>query len=84
MELIKTYQSKNQLAQVITSSAFHRRQEEAEAVIDSALSCLQVSFPWVYSYPFMQVSLLRVQSVEDTTIVSSIVYGLAVPFFDDQ
>lgn len=40
--LIKAYQSKNKVAQVMMSTLFKRRQEEAEAVIDRAMSRLQV------------------------------------------
>ena len=53
VDLIKTYHSKNQLAQVMTSSLFQRRQEEAEAVIDSAVAQLQVSCPM---YPWFNTS----------------------------
>lgn len=45
VEWIKTYQSKNKLSQVVVSSLFKRRQEEADAVIDSAMSRLQVMLP---------------------------------------
>eukprot|EP00903_Cladosiphon_okamuranus_P019138 g17605.t1 len=38
--LIKTYQSKNKVVQVLWSTLFKRRQEEAEAVIDKAISRL--------------------------------------------
>lgn len=43
VELIKTYRSKNKMARVIMSTLFKRRQEEADAVIDRAISHLQVS-----------------------------------------
>lgn len=43
VELIKTYKNKNTFAQVLMSSLFKQRQEEAEAVVDSAISLLQVS-----------------------------------------
>lgn len=43
MELIKTYQSKNALSKVLMSTLFKRRQEEADAVIDRAISRLHVS-----------------------------------------
>lgn len=43
VELIKTFKSKNKMAQAITSSLFKRRQEEAEALIDRAVSHLHVS-----------------------------------------
>lgn len=45
VELIKTYKSKNRLAQVVVSSLFKRRQEEADAVISCAMSRLQVRLP---------------------------------------
>lgn len=69
MELIKTYQSKNQLAQVMTSSLFQRRQEEAEAVIDSAISRLQVSFPRISTSQYLQRdNQFKVQPTKDTTV----------------
>lgn len=43
VELIKTYRSKNRMSQVIMSTLFKRRQEEADAVIDRAVSHLHVS-----------------------------------------
>ena len=42
VELIRTYQSKNKLSQVMMSTLFRRRQEEAEAVVERAVSRLQV------------------------------------------
>lgn len=42
VELIRTYQSKNKLSQVMVSTLFRRRQEEAEAVIERAIARLQV------------------------------------------
>lgn len=44
VELIKTYKSKNKLSQVLMSTLFKQRQEEANAVIDSAISRLQVNW----------------------------------------
>lgn len=43
VEIIKTYRSKHKMAQVMTSTIFKRRQEEAEALIDRAVSHLHVS-----------------------------------------
>ncbi|CAM9607513.1 unnamed protein product [Laminaria digitata] len=37
VELIKTYQSKNQLSQLLTSTIFRRRQDEMGAVVDRAI-----------------------------------------------
>lgn len=42
VELIKTFESKNRLSQIICSSLFKRRVEEAEALIDSTIVRLQV------------------------------------------
>ena len=41
--IIKTYQSKGRLSQIMMSTLFKRRQEEAEAVIEAAVARLQVS-----------------------------------------
>lgn len=43
VELTKTYQSKNKLAQVLTSTLFKRRQDELDAVVDRAILRLHVS-----------------------------------------
>lgn len=43
LELTKTYQSKNRLSQLLTSSLFRRRQDEMGAVVDRAILSLQVS-----------------------------------------
>lgn len=43
VEIIQTYQSKGRISQVMTSTLFKRRQEEAEAIIDAAVCRLQVS-----------------------------------------
>ena len=43
VEIIKTYQSKGRLSQVLMSTLFKRRQEEMEAVIEAAISRLNVS-----------------------------------------
>lgn len=43
VQLMITYRSKNKLSKVVTSSLCKRRQEEAEAAIDMALSRLQAS-----------------------------------------
>lgn len=43
VELVKTFKSKNKLAQVMMSTLFKQRQAEADAVIDNAMSRLQVS-----------------------------------------
>eukprot|EP00904_Undaria_pinnatifida_P006288 jgi/Undpi1/278/HiC_scaffold_1.g00274.m1 len=42
VELIKTYRSKRKISQVIVSTMFRRRMEEAEAVIDRAISDLKL------------------------------------------
>ena len=43
VELIQTYQSKNKLSQLLTSTQFRRRQDEMGAVVDRAILGLQVS-----------------------------------------
>lgn len=43
VELIKTYRSKNKLLQVLMSTLFKRRQDELDAVVDRAITRLQVS-----------------------------------------
>ena len=43
VELIKTYQSKNRLSQLLMSTLFRRRQDEMGAVVDRAILSLQVS-----------------------------------------
>lgn len=42
VEIITTYQSKGRLSQVMMSTMFKRRQNEAEAVVEAAISRLQV------------------------------------------
>lgn len=42
VEIIKTFESKNRLGQIISSSLFKRRVEKAEALIDSTIVRLQV------------------------------------------
>lgn len=42
VDIIKTYQSKGRLSQVVMSTLFKRRQDEAEGVIDAAISRLHV------------------------------------------
>lgn len=42
-ELIKTYQSRNRIHKLLVSTLFNRRQDEMGAVIDRAISSLQVS-----------------------------------------
>lgn len=42
VDLMKTYQSKKKLSQVLTSSVFKRRLNEAEAVVAQAIPLLQV------------------------------------------
>lgn len=42
-QLIWTYQSKNKMVRVMTSSLFYRRQEELETAVHNALNHLQVS-----------------------------------------
>lgn len=53
VDLMKTYQSKNNLSKVLTSSVFKRRLNEAEAVVAQALPLLQVcvsdSLLWIGS-----------------------------------
>lgn len=43
VQIIQTYKAKNRFSKVMTSSLFRKRQEEAEAVINMAMSRLQVS-----------------------------------------
>lgn len=43
IQLIQTYQSKNKICKIMASSLFQQRQAEAEAVINMAMSRLQVS-----------------------------------------
>lgn len=43
VELIKTFQSKNKLSKLFLSTLFKRRQEELDAVVDRAITRLQVS-----------------------------------------
>lgn len=43
VELIKTYQSRNRMYQLLVSTLFRRRQDEMGAVVDRAISSLQVS-----------------------------------------
>ena len=43
VDIIKTYKNKGRLSQVMMSTLFKRRQEEAEAVIEAAVSRLHVS-----------------------------------------
>ena len=43
VELTKTYQSKNKLSQLLTSTLFKHRQDEMGAVVDRAISFMQVS-----------------------------------------
>lgn len=42
VEIIKTYQSKGKLSQVLMSTLFKRRKSEAEAAMDEAIRRLQV------------------------------------------
>lgn len=42
VEIIKTYKGKNKISQVLMSSLFKQRQDEAEAIIDRAISRLHV------------------------------------------
>lgn len=48
VELVKTYQSKNKISQLLMSTLFKRRQDEMGAVVDRAISSLQVSR--IYKY----------------------------------
>lgn len=43
VELIKTFQSKNKLSKVFLSTLFKRRKEELDAVVDRAITRLQVN-----------------------------------------
>ena len=43
VELIKTFQSKNKLSRLFMSTLFKRRQDELDAVVDRAITRLQVS-----------------------------------------
>jgi len=51
VELIKTFQSKNKLSKLFLSTLFKRRQEELDAVVDRAITRLQVS-GYAVSCPF--------------------------------
>lgn len=42
VDIIRTYKSKGRVSQVMMSTLFKRRQDEAEAVIDAAICRLQV------------------------------------------
>lgn len=44
VDLIKTYQSRNRLSKVLTSSVFKRREEEANLAIDRAILRSNVSY----------------------------------------
>ena len=57
VELIRTYQSKNKLSQVMMSTLFRRRQEEAEAVVERAISRLQVRLKLYLTHPLEECSL---------------------------
>ena len=48
VDVIKTYRSKGRIARVMVSTLFRRRQEEAEAVIEAAISRLHVSVSTSY------------------------------------
>ena len=43
VELIKTFQSKNKLSKLLLSTLFKRRQDELDAVVDRAITRLQVT-----------------------------------------
>ena len=43
LELIKTFQSRNKLSKLFLSTLFKRRHEELNAVVDRAITRLQVS-----------------------------------------
>lgn len=43
VELIKTFQSKNKLSKLFLSTLFKRRQDELDAVVDRAITRLQVT-----------------------------------------
>lgn len=47
VELIKTYQSKNKLSKVLTSTLFKRRQDELDAAVDRAIVRLQVRLEYM-------------------------------------
>lgn len=44
VDLIKTYQSRNRISKVLTSSVFKRREEEANVAIDRAILRMNVSY----------------------------------------
>ena len=44
VELIKTFQSKSKLSKLLLSTLFKRRQEELDAVVDRAMTRLQVGW----------------------------------------
>lgn len=50
VDIIKVYQSKSKISQVLMSKMFKRRQEEAEAVVDRVIWRLNVSPPMVYAF----------------------------------
>ena len=43
VELIKTFQSKNKLSKLLLSTLFKRRRDELDAVVDRAITRLQVT-----------------------------------------
>ena len=49
VDIVQTYKSKGRLSQVMMSTLFKRRQDEAEAVIDAAVSRLHVSTSFRYN-----------------------------------
>ncbi|CAM9774536.1 unnamed protein product, partial [Scytosiphon promiscuus] len=64
VELIKTFQSKNKLSKVFLSTLFKRRQEELDAVVDRAITRLQLGLQLQVGH---DMSLVRssMKSVED-------------------
>lgn len=73
VELIKTYRSKHKMAQVIMSTLFKRRQEEADAMIERAVSHLHVSVS-VRKVVFLPLrsrkSLLSSEAFSKTTTIN--------------
>lgn len=61
VDIMKAYWSKRKLSQVVTSTLFRRRQEEAEAVIEAAISRLHVR-PSVVAYRLPNQTLITVEA----------------------
>eukprot|EP00752_Nemacystus_decipiens_P018469 g16559.t1 len=64
VELIKTFQSKNKLSKVFLSTLFKRRQEELDAVVDRAITRLQLGLQLQVGHDMNSVRS-SMRSVED-------------------